>query len=51
MSEPPKFAIALGPRFLRQAKKLEKRYPSWGVDLLRLRAELLVNPAAGVPLG
>lgn len=51
MSELPKFAIALGPRFLRQAKKLEKRYPSWGLDLLRLRAELLANPATGVPLG
>ena len=51
MTEPPKFTLALGPSFRRQAKKLEKRYPSWGLDLLRLRAELLANPITGIPLG
>jgi len=37
--------------FERQAKKLKKKYPSLGSDLLNLIQKLKLNPDLGVPLG
>jgi hypothetical protein len=37
--------------FNKSAKKLAKKYPSLGKDLLVLKEQLLTNPASGTPLG
>ena len=39
------------PTFVREIKRLAKRYHSLSEDLIKLRNEILSNPAAGADLG
>ena len=39
------------PTFVREIKRLAKRYRSLSDDLIKLRNEILSNPAAGADLG
>ncbi len=39
------------PRFARDAKRLNKKYPSFGFDLEKKLTELIENPFAGESLG
>ena len=45
------YSIILDEPFLREAKRLAKKYKSFKQDLVVLQQELLSNPYAGVDLG
>ena len=39
------------PTFVREVKRLSKRYPSMAADIKALKAEIMANPSLGVSLG
>ena len=45
------YSILPEPAFLREVKRLSKKYKSFKQDLERLQDELLANPTAGADLG
>jgi mRNA-degrading endonuclease RelE of RelBE toxin-antitoxin system len=45
------FKIEVTPEFLREAKKLSKKYPSLKDDIAALTIQLAGNPVQGTPLG
>lgn len=45
------YEIFLEPKFLKEMKRLAKKYRSFKDDLNRLEADLLANPFIGVDLG
>ncbi len=45
------YSIHPEPAFLREVKRLSKKYKSFKQDLERLQDELLANPTAGADLG
>lgn len=45
------YNIELSPNFKKEAKRLNKKYPSLKNELAKLFAELEENPTAGIPLG
>lgn len=46
-----KYSLVVQPTFLKAAKQLGKRYPSFVDDLVRFREDLLAQPEQGVDLG
>lgn len=46
-----RITIDLLPTFVREVKRLSKRYPSMAADLKALETELVANPSLGVSLG
>lgn len=45
------YSIIVNQTFVRVAKRLGKKYPSFKADLLALQDELIANPQIGVDLG
>ncbi|HKB44154.1 MAG TPA: hypothetical protein VKC90_07185 [Chitinophagaceae bacterium] len=45
------FNIEATPEFLKEAKKLAKKYPSLKNDIAGLAERLATNPTQGIPLG
>lgn len=45
------FEILATHRFVKEVKKLKKKYPSLTQDLKILKQELVNNPKSGTPLG
>jgi mRNA-degrading endonuclease RelE of RelBE toxin-antitoxin system len=45
------FKIEATPEFLKEAKKLAKKYPSLKNDITVLAEQLVTNPTQGTPLG
>jgi mRNA-degrading endonuclease RelE of RelBE toxin-antitoxin system len=45
------YAVRQTPLFMKQSRRLDKRYFSWPDDLSELLIELRANPMAGSPLG
>ena len=43
--------FVISERFFRELKRLSKKYPSLKKDMEGLKAELLMNPVLGTPLG
>ena len=46
-----RITIDLLPTFVREVKRLSKRYPSMAADIKALKAKILANPSLGVSLG
>ena len=45
------YSIELSPNFIKEAKKLTKKYPSLKTELADLFTELEKDPTTGTPLG
>ncbi len=45
------YSVELTDNFLKEAKRLSKKYPSLKIELKKLFTELETNPTIGTPLG
>lgn len=46
-----RYNVELSPNFVKEAKRLLKKYPSTKIELAKLFTELEDNPTKGTPLG
>jgi mRNA-degrading endonuclease RelE of RelBE toxin-antitoxin system len=46
-----RYNVELSPNFVKEAKRLSKKYPSTKIELAKLFNELEDNPTKGTPLG